>query len=297
MQNIDTPTPTAQKIWTVLSLIQWATGHLKSKGFEEARLNVELLLAHIFHIPRIGLYTSFDRPLNESELAEFKALLRRRLAHEPVQYILGETEFMGLPFWLNSSVLIPRPETELLVERAVGLITQSGKAGLDVLDIGTGSGNIAVATAVLSPSVKVTSVDISEPALELARKNAERHGTRNLTFVHADVLSEFLPGRKFDVIVSNPPYVSLKEFETLQPEVRDFEPRLSVTDEGNGFRFITRISEVASEKLQPQGVLLIELAYNQAQQAREIVRQFGLDDIHMLRDYAGIERIIEARRR
>lgn len=295
MQNTNASiNPTTREAWTVLSLIEWATSYLKDRGFDEARLNVELLLAHILHLPRIGLYTNFDRTLSEGELAGFKSLFKRRLGHEPVQYILGETEFMGLPFWVNTNVLIPRPETELLVERAVELLKHSSKARPEVLDIGTGSGNIAIATAVLAPSVIVTSVDYSELALALAGKNAERNNAQNVIFLQADALLEFLPGREFDVIVSNPPYVSLEEFETLQPEVRDFEPRLAVTDEGDGYRFIKRVIDIGLEKLSPEGILFLEIAYNQAERVRELM--IGWKDVRLIKDYSGIERIVEARK-
>lgn len=288
------PVNAIRKDWTILSLINWATTYLQERGFDEARLNVELLLAGVLQIERIGLYTNFDRPLNEAELSGFKALFKRRLEHEPVQYILGETEFMGLPFWVSSAALIPRPETELLVERAVELLKQSHISNPAVLDIGTGSGNVAVATAALMPGAMVTSIDCSVQALELAAKNAERNGIQNVSFLSADVMHEFLLGVRFDVIVSNPPYVSLREYETLQPEVRTFEPRLAVTDEGDGYRFLERIINVAPEKLSSDGVLLCEIAYNQAERIREMLS--GWNDVRCIKDYSGIDRIIEARK-
>ncbi len=201
---------------------------------------------------------------------------------------------MGLPFWVSPDVLIPRPETELLVERAVELLKQSHTSHPAVLDIGTGSGNIAVATAALMPEAAVTSIDCSVPALELAARNAERNGIHNVSFLLADVMHEFLPGMRFDVIVSNPPYVSLREYETLQPEVRAFEPRLAVTDEGDGYRFLERIIDVAPEKLSSNGVLLCEVAYNQSQRVREMLS--GWTDVRCIKDYSGLDRIVEARR-
>lgn len=288
-------TATSLKTWDVISLLERASEHLKSNGFDEARLNVELLLAHVLHLHRIELYTNFDRPVTDAELSEFKLLFKRRLGHEPIQYILGETEFMGLPLYVNRNVLIPRPETELLVERAVEVIRGTTPGEVEVLDIGTGSGNISLAIAVMVPSARVTAIEVSPQALDVARCNAERNEIRDVEFIHADMLEDFLPDRTFNLIVANPPYISLEEFQGLQEEVRDFEPRLATTDEGDGFRFIRRIVSVAAAKLRSGGFLLMEIAYNQATMAAQILESAGLVDVQLRKDYAGIDRIIEAR--
>jgi release factor glutamine methyltransferase len=283
------------RTWTVLSLIQWATEYLVRHNFDEARLHVELLLAHVLSLKRIELYTNFDRPVDRAELAEFKTIFQRRLAREPLQYILGETEFMGLPLFVNEGVLIPRPETEILVEKTLDTIKTFGTQTVEVLDIGTGSGNIAVAIASFASNANVNSIDVSAQALETAARNVHRHGVRSVTLHHADVFAEFLPGRKFDIIVSNPPYVSAKEFALLDPEVRQFEPAVATTDRGDGYRFLKRISEIASHRLHIGGYLLMEIAYDQSIEALHILREAGFSLVEVFNDFGGIPRVVRAR--
>ena len=294
------PTPTtvspAKQQWTVLSLLEWSANHLLEQGFDEARLHVELLLAHVLNYSRLQLYTNFDRPLTPEELYRFKELFKRRLTHEPLQYILGETEFMGLPLFVDSNVLIPRPETELLVEKVLEVIKTTAKADVTVLDIGTGSGNICVAIAKFMPDANVTSMDVSAEAIRLAARNVERNDVARVSLLHQSVFEDFLAGMKFDVIVSNPPYISIEEFGTLQPEVRDFEPRLATTDETDGLKFIRRIANVAAQKLAPLGFLLMEIAHNQSTASQQIVEESGLTGIEVFADYAGHPRIILARK-
>jgi release factor glutamine methyltransferase len=286
---------TPQRAWTVLSLLQWSTEYLGARGIEDARLNVELLLTHVLNLDRMGLYMKYDRPLDPGELQQFKTILQRRRHREPLQYILGETEFMGLTLKVNPHVLIPRPETELLVEKGILLLRERGAANARILDIGTGSGNIAVALGKTLPEASILSVDVSEDALTVARENILRHGIANVTVLQTDVLHDNIPGG-FDMIVSNPPYVSLDEFTGLQPEVRDFEPRVATTDEADGYTFIRRICQVASETLQPQGILLMEIACNQEAGTRAIADAAGLEVEDFIRDYAGIPRILVATR-
>ncbi len=282
--------------WTVLSLIDWSTQHLSQQGFDEARLHVEILLAYTLNFSRLQLYTHFDKPLAPDELSRFKELFKRRLAHEPLQYIIGETEFMGLPLFVDSRVLIPRPETEQLVERVLDAIKSLNKEKVAVLDIGTGSGNIPIAVAKFAPKANITAMDVSADALAVAKENASRNGIGNINFVRADIFSDTLPPKTFDVIVSNPPYIALKEFLSLLPEVRDFEPRIATTDEGDGLKFIRRIAYVAVQQLNDGGFLLIEIAYNQSEQAAHILQQAGLRDVEVFQDFAGHPRILSARK-
>ena len=290
------PQAKPEQTWTILSVIEWSAKHLASQGFEDSRLNVELLLGHVLQLSRVHLYTQYDRSLDQSELSAFKTCLHRRLAHEPLQYIIGEAEFMGVPLFVNSGVLIPRPETEVLVESALQALHADGKAGLSVLDIGTGSGNIPIAIGLRSPDANVTSLDISKDALETAERNLARHHIKNVTLLQADVFTDFLPDQSFDLIVSNPPYIAADEFETLQPEVRDFEPKIATTDGGDGLKFIRRISDIASEKLRQGGWLFMEIAYNQAEEARNIATTRGFADVEVLNDLSGIPRIIRGRK-
>jgi release factor glutamine methyltransferase len=284
------------KTWTILSLIEWGTQYLKERGFEDARLNIELLLSHLLDFKRIGLYTNFDRPLSATELGKFKTLLQRRLKHEPLQYIIGETEFMGIPLYVNPSVLIPRPETEELVERAVDWIKRLDIPRIEVLDIGTGSGNIPIAVERFSSNAYITSIDVSAEALEVASRNIKRHSCSRITLQQLDIFTEIFPARTFDVIIANPPYISAAEFALLQPEVKDFEPALATTDKGDGYRFVRRICEVAEKKLKAGCLLFMEVAYNQSAEARRIAAEAGLVDVEVFTDVGGNERMFQGRR-
>jgi release factor glutamine methyltransferase len=282
--------------WTILSLIEWGTKYLTERGIDDARLNIQLLLSHILRLSRIQLYTNFDRPLTAEELSAFKAVLQRRLTHEPLQYIIGETEFMGLPLYVNSSVLIPRPETEELVQKAVEWIKELNASRVDVLDIGTGSGNIPIAIEHFLPNANVTSIDLSPEALEVAARNVERNKCSRISLHRMDVFEDGLPGRKYDVIIANPPYISAKEFPLLQPEVKDFEPAIATTDNGDGLRFVRRICEIAAERLHDGGVLFMEVAYNQGEMAKQIAASAGLVEVEIFCDLAGNERMLQGRR-
>ncbi len=288
-------TAQATKTWTILALIEWGTGYLNERGFEDARLNIELLLSHILQYKRIDLYTKFDRPLSEPELAEFKAVLRRRLTHEPLQYITGETEFMGIPLYVNPSVLIPRPETEELVEKALEWMKTRTVDRIDVLDVGTGSGNIPIAIERFSPVANVTSIDISTEALGVAASNMERHGCSRILLQQCNVFDDVLPGRTFDMVIANPPYISTREFELLAPDIKEFEPVIATTDNGDGLRFIRRICELAKARLRSEGMLFVEIAHNQGVDATGIATDAGLAEVKVLRDLSGNERMLTAR--
>lgn len=284
-----------KKIWTILDLVTWGTEYLTEKKIDDARLTIELMLAHVLQFKRIQLYTSFDQPLSEDELARFKELLKRRLAHEPLQYILGETEFMGMKFFVDKSVLIPRPETELLVEKAVELIAQ--KYGSDqpvsILDIGTGSGCIAVSLAKLIPDARIVAIDISNDALLLAKLNAEHNAVSDrIYFQHADI---FLAGKgsfssQFHCILSNPPYISQTEYDEVSKDVKDFEPNHALTDNGNGLKFYPAIARVAKDSLIENGIIGVEHAYDQSEEVQKIFVESGFTNLMVVKDYQGIKR-------
>jgi len=278
--------------WTVLSLLEWGSSYLSGKGFDEARLTVDLLLAHVLHVKRLDLYLQFDRPLTADELAGFKQLFRRRLGHEPLQYILGETEFMGLAITVNSSVLIPRPETELLAERALEACAAMTVPSLRILDVGTGSGNIAVVLGSRLPQAQIVAIDTSALALETARENIARHGLRNVEIDQVDIFGEGLGNRRFHLIVSNPPYVSRSEFEALQPEIRDFEPRIATTDDGDGLSFYRRIVGLSDSLLFPGGALMFEVGHGQSEAVSGLMRAAGLSRREWFQDDAGILRVV-----
>jgi len=282
--------------WSVLSLLEWTSTHLAEKKIDEARLTVELLLAHTLGLRRLDLYLQFDRPLTQKELAAFRQLYERRLAHEPVQYIIGETEFMGHPFAVDRHALIPRPETEHLVEYALEQLRASGQETPRILEVGSGSGNVAIALALRLRNASVDSMDIHPETLALAQRNNDRNDA-HVHFVQADVFDEVFSGDRFDLIISNPPYVSAKEFELLQIEVRDFEPRDAICDDGDGLRFYRRFMEFAPPRLRESGLLAVEVGFGQADPVARLFRDAGLADVEMKKDYAGINRIVAGRKK
>lgn len=286
-------------VWTVASLIEWGTGYLRERGFESPRLTVELLLAHVLQCKRIDLFLDFDKPLSSQELARFKELFKRRLAHEPLQYLTGEAHFMGLVFSVDRRVLIPRPETEILVERAIDLL-RAGSADelLYVLDIGTGSGNISVSIAHYVRNVRVTAIDVSDDALEVARRNASRYRVEHrISFRKVDIFKKDpgeLPQRAFDCIVSNPPYITPDQSNTLSPEIIRYEPPVAVFGGKSGTEFFQRIAEVGRQLLKDDGWVLVETAYNQASAVKSIFAEAGYRSIQVFKDYDGNERVVQS---
>lgn len=276
---------------TVLESIKLSTEYLEKKGVESPRINAEILLAHILNCKRLELYLAFDRPLGEAEVSLYRSFLKRRGEYEPLQYIIGSVEFYGLPFNVNSSVLIPRQETEILVEEVIN--EYRNKADLSILDIGTGSGNIAIALAINLPGTRVTGIDISEDALELARKNSALNSTiDSVKFFHNDILKDDDAGNEFDVIVSNPPYVSEKDFEKLRPELKIYEPRRALTDDADGLIYYRKILSKADRLLKSGGRLFFEIGQGQSASVKDIFEEYNFTAIRIKNDYLNIERVI-----
>ncbi|MFZ4620887.1 MAG: peptide chain release factor N(5)-glutamine methyltransferase [Bacteroidota bacterium] len=284
-----------KKIWTILDLLNWGTEYLKEKKIEDARLTIELLLSHVLSYQRIQLYTSFDKPLSDEELARFKELLKRRLANEPLQYITGSTQFMGLPFAVDRRVLIPRPETEILVDQCVKTVKQSfaNEGTISILDLGTGSGCIAVALAKLLPASTVTAVDVSVEALAVAQQNAVTNNLQDrVRFEQNDILqmSGGILSEKFHCIISNPPYISEKEFAEVSKDVKDFEPNSALTDHGDGLKFYPPIASFAMDHLTGNGFVCVEHAYDQSELVQKIFAEYGFIEPVVIKDYQGINR-------
>ena len=282
---------------SVLSLMNSAAAHLGSLRFEEARLHVEWMLARVLDLKRLDLYLQFDRPLTRDEVSRFKAMYRRRLDHEPLQYILGDTEFLGHRFLVDRRVLIPRPETELLAERAIELLRGQDLERPRVLDIGTGCGCIALSVAARVPGAEVTAIDLSSGALEVAAANAECLLPGRVEFLQGDIRKEILTDRSFDLILANPPYIPLADYERLQPEVLGFEPREALTDGGDGTLFLARILAFAASRLTDGGTLLMEMGSGQDVWCAQKAGEAGLVPVVVHPDHAGIPRVLEACRR
>jgi release factor glutamine methyltransferase len=290
---------TLKKVWTILEMIQWGTSYLAEKGFDESRLTIEHLLSHVLRLRRVQLYTNFEKPLTDAELASFKALLQRRLQHEPLQYIVGTTEFMGREFVVDKRVLIPRPESELLVEVAVRYAKENfPRLPSRILDIGTGSGCLAVSCAAMIQDAAVTAFDISDDAIHVAGMNAEKNGVSDkIVFSVGDVFkinaADF--PEKFHLIVSNPPYISKADFEELQPEIRVFEPSLATTDGDDGLSFYRCIAGIARTLLEPNGAVIAEHAFDQSAGVENIFREAGWGSTESVKDYSGNPRCFIAK--
>jgi len=285
--------PKQMEIWTTMRLITWGADYFKQKGVDSPRLTMELMLSHVLKLTRFELYLQFDRPLTEPELAELRSMVKRRAMREPLQYILGEAHFYKRVFEVNPSVLIPRPETELLVEEAL-----RRSHSLRCLDVGTGSGCIGITMALERPETEVVAIDVSEEALEVARRNAERLGARNISFERADFFDDMAVRSlgSFDLVISNPPYISSAEIPGLEPEVRDHEPSVALTDGADGFRFYHRFLEFAPRLLRDGASLFLEIGYGQARQLTTLFRGAGFE-VDILTDLDRVERILWARKK
>jgi release factor glutamine methyltransferase len=273
--------------WTTLKVLEWTKGYLAEKGIGNARLEAEWMLCEILGLDRVGLYVNFDKPLSAAELAHFRGMVARRARREPLQYILGTQEFMGLDFEVAPGVLIPRHDTEVLVEEAV----RRGGNARKVLDIGVGSGCIAVALARLLPDAQVFGVEQSPEALAVARRNAEKNGVA-VTLREGSLFEPF-PGERFDLIVSNPPYIPTADLAGLQPEVRDFEPTGALDGGPDGLDFYRRIIPAAPDYLNPGGWLLFEVGIGQAEQVLGLFGETGrFGELFTAKDPGGIERVV-----
>ncbi len=296
-----TPTPTAPfdnaqglakskpRTWRIIDLIKWGTQYFTDRNIENARLEVEWLLVHQLGLERVDLYVQHDRLLTSGELAGFKGLVRRRVAGEPFQYILGKAPFYGRDFLVTPAVLIPRPETETLIQ-----VLRQASPPETLLDIGTGSGCLAITAALLYPDAQVTAVDISQAALDVARENARLLEASNVAIQKLDILRVLLEG-KFDVILCNPPYVAADELPALQCEIREHEPRPALTDGADGLTWFRRLAEIGPGLLDPDGRLIVEIGgAPQAGPVRAIFEGAGAE-VTIHKDLQGDERVCEGR--
>jgi release factor glutamine methyltransferase len=288
-------TPAAES-WTIGKVLTWATEDFRGRGLESARLDAELLLSEALGLDRIRLIMESRRPLAAGELASFRELIKRRRTGEPMAYILGRREFFGFEFRVDRRVLIPRPDTEALVEVALERTHARYMFGR-ALDLCTGSGCVAIAFAKRRPTWRVTATDLSEPALGLAFENAQRLGTVfGMCFLAGDLFAPLPAEERFDLITANPPYVSDPELAKLDAGIRDFEPKLALTAGADGLDVIRRILAEGVSRLSPGGVLALEVQYDQASAVVELFAKAGLTEIEKRRDLGGHERVVSGRR-
>jgi release factor glutamine methyltransferase len=256
---------------TVLEVIQKSAEFLAKKGVESPRLQTELLLAHALKMPRMNLYLNFERSLQPAELDAVRELVKRRGQHEPLQHIIGSTSFCGLEFTVNRHVLVPRPETELLAEIGWQFLSTRNFERSTALDFGTGSGCIAIALAAKCPAAQIVALDASADALAVATQNAARNGVADrIQFVLSDGFASLPASSRFDLIISNPPYIPTTEIASLQREVRDYDPRAALDGGPEGLDFYRQLASQAGEFLGPNSKIMVELGDGQADAVRNI---------------------------
>ncbi len=283
-----------EETWDVARVLGWAQQDFGARGLESPRLEAELLLGHALKLDRIQLILQRDRPLSPVELGRVKELIKRRRRGEPMAYILGQREFFGLAFRVGPEVLVPRPDTETLVEVSLERTRPRSMHGA-LLDLCTGSGCVAIAFARQRRTWSVLGVDISEEALELAHKNALALGVvPKVSFQPGDLFEGLRPGVRFDLITANPPYIPTAVVEGLDVGVRDFEPRIALDGGTDGLDVVRRIIAGAPERLVDGGVLALELHFDQAERVRALLDDAGFSAIEVRRDFGGHERVLSA---
>lgn len=287
--------------WTIGRLLAWTADYLRQRGAEQPRLDAEVMLAHVLDCQRIDLYAAFGQPADDETRAKFRELVKQRAAGKPVAYLVGRREFYALPFRVTPAVLIPRPETELIVVRLLDLARSASgvQHAWRVADVGTGSGVLAVCAAKHLPQANIFASDVSEAALAVARENALAHGVADrIEWRAGDLLSPWPAEARFDFILSNPPYVATAEMAELAVDVREYEPRQALEAGPRGTEVIERLIPQAAERLATGGWLLCEISPQLADEvSRLVAAQQRLEPGGVVKDSAGQARVVLARRR
>ena len=278
------------KTWRVIDLINWAESYFKEKGFENPRSEIEWLLRAVLKCNRMDVYLRFEEPLSQSQLATLRSWVKRRLEREPLQYITGFCDFYGREFSVNEHVLIPRPETERLIDTALEKV--KGLDSPSILDIGAGSGCIATTLGLEILGSTVLGIDVSEDAIGIANKNKEKLEAENVSFQKMNILEQ-RPEGEFDVLVSNPPYIPKGEMDGLMKDVKDFEPTVALTDQKDGLIFYKRFAEVGKEVVKSSGWIILEVGLEDHPSAvKNIFSESGFPDTELIKDYNGDDRVL-----
>ena len=279
-----------KKTWRIIEIIKWGEEYFKLKGFENPKQEIEWLLCDLLQLKRIDLYLKFEDIINKSKLKKLKSWIKRRIQREPLQYITGKVEFYGLRLISTPQALIPRPETERLVDITLNSLEKIPEP--KILEIGTGSGCVSIAVSNKKPRANILSLDISKNALELAEINAKSNNCKNINFLEMDFLNE-IPDGRFDILISNPPYIPQKEIENIMPEVKNYEPRIALTDFEEGLNFYFRIAKVG-RTLIPNGIIILEVGLgNHPQKVFSLFKEAGFDQLELIKDYNNNERILK----
>ena len=279
------------KIWTIEELLRWATDDFRARGIDSPRLDAELLLGLATGMTRIQLIVESKKELEPEQLAAFRELVKRRRAREPIAYIRGQREFYGHEFRVDRRVLVPRPDTEALVETALAR-TRHVSLAMRALDLCTGSGCVAISLALDRPTSLVMATDASPGALAVARDNALRLGAYRVALRQGDLYAAVPPACRFDVVTANPPYIATSDLPRLMADVRDFEPRLALEGGADGLELVRRVVAGARPFLVPRGVLAVEVGAGQAADTAALFERAGYDEVEIRRDYARIERVV-----
>lgn len=278
------------KIWTVIDLIHWGQQYLKEKQVESPRLNIELMLCEIIGCKRIDLYLKFDYPLSKNQLVTLREYVKRRVKREPLQYIFGKTQFFNLTFKTDKRALIPRPETELLVVETLNELKLFEKENPKIVEIGTGSGCVAISIAKNYPKVSIVATDISDEALELAKENSDYHNIENIKFIKHNFLTDKFAISNYDIIISNPPYIPKSMMDLLEEDILNYEPINALTDESDGLTFYKRFLEIfdlAKNNL----ILILEIDGRNTEKLLELFNKNDCSTI-IKKDFADIDRIL-----
>ena len=271
------------KTWRIIDVINWGVEYFGSKGFDNPRLEIEIFLQYILNCEKINLYIDFEKEFSQSNLKKLKGAIKRRTKKEPIQYIIGEASFYGRDFKVNKNVLIPRPETEIIINVSIEFL--STKKNPYIVDVGTGSGCIGITLAKEFPSARVIAIDYSESILDIARENAKSVGAKNIEFIKFDFLKENF-NYLADLVVSNPPYISCKEMSSLMADVKGYEPHIALSDKMDGLEFYRVFSNKLNDIIKDEGSLIVEVGNgDHPLKVKRLFEESGHDKVEMIKDY------------
>ncbi len=282
-----------KQVWRIIDLIEWGEDYFKQHKFDSPKQEIEWLLCDLLNHKRVDLYINFEQKVPNDKLALLKKWIKKRLKRMPLQYITGVTEFYGNKYFLNDDVLIPRPETERLVDISLECINKLSHPR--ILEVGTGSGCISISIALMRGDAKILSIDISQNALNKAQENSDYHKTNNVKFLNLDFLKE-IPSDRFDIIVSNPPYIPLEEMKNIMIDVKEYEPEIALTDFNDGLVFYDRFADLGSKLLKKEGWMVLEVGIDDhPEKVAKLFKSKGYSNIELVSDYNKDKRVLKVK--
>ena len=282
-----------KQVWRIIDLIEWGEDYFKQHKFDSPKQEIEWLLCDLLDHKRVDLYINFEHKVPNDKLALLKKWIKKRLKRMPLQYITGVTEFYGNKYFLNDDVLIPRPETERLVDISLDCINKLSHPR--ILEVGTGSGCISISIALMRGDAKILSIDISQNALNKAQENSDYHKTNNVKFLNLDFLKE-IPSERFDIIVSNPPYIPLEEMKNIMIDVKEYEPEIALTDFNDGLVFYDRFADLGSKLLKKEGWMVLEVGIDDhPEKVAKLFKSKGYSNIELVSDYNKDKRVLKVK--